>query len=68
METKESNREIDLCLQYLLILKIRINSLNNAHIEYVADDERGSYCVLDSTMFYPQGGGQPSDIGTIEAK
>ncbi|MEH2221564.1 alanine--tRNA ligase-related protein [Nostoc sp.] len=41
---------------------------DNAHIEYVANDERGSYCVLDSTVFYPQGGGQPSDIGTIEAK
>lgn len=41
---------------------------DNAHVEYVADDARGSYCVLDSTVFYPQGGGQPSDIGTIEAK
>ncbi|MGJ5629734.1 alanine--tRNA ligase-related protein [Nostoc sp. CALU 1950] len=41
---------------------------DNAHIEYVADDERGSFCVLDSTVFYPQGGGQPSDIGNIEAK
>ncbi|MCW5315490.1 hypothetical protein GTQ43_17245 [Nostoc sp. KVJ3] len=41
---------------------------DKAHIEYVANDERGYYCVLDSTVFYPQGGGQPSDIGTIEAK
>ena len=41
---------------------------DKAHVEYVANDERGYYCVFDSTIFYPQGGGQPSDIGTIEAK
>ncbi|MEH2426690.1 MAG: alanine--tRNA ligase-related protein [Nostoc sp.] len=41
---------------------------DKAHVEYVTNDERGYYCVLDSTVFYPQGGGQPSDIGTIEAK
>ena len=29
-------------------------------------DEQGSYCVLDKTIFYPQGGGQPSDQGTID--
>jgi len=28
-------------------------------------DEKGSFIVLDSTIFYPQGGGQPSDIGVI---
>ncbi|WP_322712258.1 alanine--tRNA ligase-related protein [Nostoc sp. ChiSLP03a] len=41
---------------------------DKALVEYVASDERGDYCVLDSTVFYPQGGGQPSDIGTIEAR
>ncbi|MDZ8189305.1 MAG: alanine--tRNA ligase-related protein [Nostoc sp. ChiSLP02] len=41
---------------------------DKAHFEYIANDERGYYCVLDSTIFYPQGGGQPSDVGTIEAK
>ena len=41
---------------------------DKAHFEYVANDERGYYCVLDSTIFYPQGGGQPSDIGSIEVK
>ena len=28
-------------------------------------DESGTYIVLDGTIFYPQGGGQPSDIGVI---
>ena len=41
---------------------------DQAHVEYVANDDLGYYCVLDSTVFYPQGGGQPSDLGTIEAK
>jgi len=26
------------------------------------------YVILDSTAFYPEGGGQPSDIGVLEAK
>ena len=30
-------------------------------------DELGFYIVLDQTLFYPQGGGQPSDSGSIEA-
>lgn len=42
--------------------------IDKAHVDFVADDERGTYCVFDSTVFYPQGGGQPSDIGTIEVK
>jgi Ser-tRNA(Ala) deacylase AlaX len=29
-------------------------------------DAKGSYVILNETIFYPQGGGQPSDIGTIE--
>lgn len=28
-------------------------------------DERGGYIVLDQTIFYPQGGGQPADRGYI---
>jgi Ser-tRNA(Ala) deacylase AlaX len=28
-------------------------------------DERGSYVVLNQSIFYPQGGGQPSDKGSI---
>lgn len=29
-------------------------------------DERGEYFLLDATIFYPQGGGQPADQGYIE--
>lgn len=28
-------------------------------------DERGTYVVLDNTAFYPEGGGQPNDVGTL---
>jgi alanyl-tRNA synthetase len=28
----------------------------------------GGYIVLDRTSFYPEGGGQPSDIGTLEGR
>jgi len=39
-----------------------------ARVEYVSSDERGQYCVIDKTVFYPQGGGQPSDTGFFEVK
>ncbi|RNA33148.1 hydrolase [Brachionus plicatilis] len=29
-------------------------------------DTKGTFVVLDETIFYPQGGGQPSDVGIIE--
>jgi alanyl-tRNA synthetase len=29
-------------------------------------DEMGDFVILDRTLFYPQGGGQPSDQGTIQ--
>jgi alanyl-tRNA synthetase len=31
-------------------------------------DDKGPYLILDQTWFYPQGGGQPSDTGIIEAE
>ncbi|MDR1433235.1 MAG: alanyl-tRNA editing protein [Puniceicoccales bacterium] len=34
----------------------------------IAVDEKGTYLVLDRTVFYPQGGGQPSDVGTIKCR
>jgi Ser-tRNA(Ala) deacylase AlaX len=41
---------------------------HQAHLQQIASDDRGQYCVLDSTVFYPQGGGQPSDTGFVEIK
>ncbi|MDD2916332.1 MAG: alanine--tRNA ligase-related protein [Candidatus Gracilibacteria bacterium] len=38
---------------------------SGAKIVEIAQNEHGTYIVLDRTIFYPQGGGQPSDIGTI---
>jgi len=38
---------------------------DNATISMVDNDEKGKYLILDHTIFYPQGGGQASDIGTI---
>jgi Ser-tRNA(Ala) deacylase AlaX len=29
-------------------------------------DDKGNYVILNKTIFHPQGGGQPSDVGTIE--
>ncbi|MEH7179035.1 alanyl-tRNA editing protein [Neobacillus vireti] len=38
-----------------------------AHIVTKGKDEKGNdYVVLDQTAFYPTGGGQPHDAGTIE--
>lgn len=37
-----------------------------ANIESVGKDDRGSYIILDRTIFYPQGGGQPSDQGYLK--
>lgn len=33
----------------------------------VGQDDRGVYIVLNQTIFYPQGGGQPSDIGSLQS-
>ncbi len=38
---------------------------DQAKIIYADRDEKGDFLLLDKTIFYPQGGGQPSDEGDI---
>ena len=37
-----------------------------ANIVESGKNENGKYIILDKTIFYPQGGGQPTDTGTIQ--
>src|SRR5262245_22419916 len=36
-----------------------------ASVEAIGSDDKGTYLVLDQTIFHPQGGGQKSDRGKI---
>ena len=37
-----------------------------AIISAVNKDENGPFIILNQTLFHPQGGGQPSDQGTLQ--
>ncbi|AAY61628.1 threonyl and Alanyl tRNA synthetase second additional domain protein [Rickettsia felis str. Pedreira] len=39
---------------------------SKASILNYGEDEKGKFIILDQTIFYPQGGGQPSDQGVIQ--
>ena len=39
---------------------------DKSKIVKIVEDENGKYCIVESTIFYPQGGGQATDIGTIK--
>jgi lysyl-tRNA synthetase, class II len=38
---------------------------SNSIVKDIIVDETGTYIIVNNTIFYPQGGGQPSDIGKI---
>lgn len=39
---------------------------DSARMTKASKDEQGNFIVLDQTIFYPQGGGQPSDQGIFQ--
>ena len=41
---------------------------SSAIITRASSDEKGFYVLLDQSIFYPQGGGQPSDQGIIKGQ
>jgi len=38
----------------------------SAKVQGLSNDDQGSYLLVDRTIFYPQGGGQPADKGFIK--
>ena len=52
----------------LVYLKNTYEFEANAKLLKFDKDEKGTYLILDRTLFYPQGGGQPSDLGQILIK
>ncbi|MFP3488464.1 alanine--tRNA ligase-related protein, partial [Staphylococcus sp. SIMBA_130] len=42
-----------------------ITTFTAGKCEQFTDDENRSYVILDQTAFYPTGGGQPYDTGTL---
>jgi alanyl-tRNA synthetase len=38
----------------------------SAEVLFTGQDEKGAFIVVDKTLFYPQGGGQPFDLGQID--
>ena len=41
---------------------------SQTQIKSIGSDEKGQFLTFDDTIFYPQGGGQPFDLGTISTK
>lgn len=41
---------------------------SDATLSEIGQNEHGNYVTLDQTLFYPQGGGQPSDRGEISSE
>ena len=56
------------CDTELVYLKNTYEFETTAKLLKFDKDEKGTYLILDRTLFYPQGGGQPSDLGQILVK
>lgn len=50
----------------LLYLEDMCKLTGKAHVIEIIQEEESNKVVLDQTIFYPQGGGQPSDKGVIK--
>ena len=69
MELKQETKQLYLDDSYQKEFDAKIIDVIEVHGETnIVDGTNTAYIVLDQTLFYPRGGGQPSDIGTIECK
>ncbi|QUJ70644.1 hypothetical protein KDD30_24365 (plasmid) [Photobacterium sp. GJ3] len=48
-------------------LYMEIRTLRKCASPRCEADESGYFAELDATLFHPQGGGQPSDIGVLQS-
>ncbi|RLF28554.1 MAG: alanine--tRNA ligase [Thermoplasmata archaeon] len=65
MEKQIERKKIDLPDTELLYYKDHYAKEFDAIILWKNKTEEGTEIILDKTMFYPEGGGQPSDRGTL---
>ena len=63
---KESDIKKNTVETSLLYLNNTYKFVKMGTISSVGSDNKGNFIVLDETIFYPQGGGQPSDTGMID--
>lgn len=51
---------------HLIYFEDTYKFIDQAIIKECNKDENGFFLILNQTIFYPQGGGQPSDQGRME--
>ena len=49
----------------LLYLENTYTLQASATLTHINENQKGAYFICDQTLFYPKGGGQPADTGTI---